>query len=276
MACDVRMIAPTLYQVLFPRTFRTTEIIASPLLSAIFGGRRQTDNAPFAFHLPHEDEFAICSLSMCSPYAGLAFPRRKMFYRRYVKLENTSPSELDRWRAALRSFVAKFAGGTGRIPLLKSPTHTCRVRLLMDLFPGARFLHIHRHPCAVYQSRRAELIRSSIGYSLQSCTDDPEDEIVAVYREMHEALFRDRLFVPQGRYHEVAYEELVREPLATLRGAYHHLGLGDFEKCAGTIQGYIDSLGVYEKNRHPPLPESTRCRLATEWRRSFEEWGYAP
>jgi hypothetical protein len=36
-------------------------------------------------------------------------------------------------------------GGTKPL-LIKSPVHTARVRLLLKLFPKAKFIYIHRHP----------------------------------------------------------------------------------------------------------------------------------
>jgi hypothetical protein len=36
--------------------------------------------------------------------------------------------------------------------ILKSPSHTARVRLLLELFPGARFIHISRNPYEIYSS----------------------------------------------------------------------------------------------------------------------------
>ena len=44
----------------------------------------------------------------------------------------------------------------GRLPpkplLVKSPVHTARVRMLLKLFPKARFLYIHREPLKVFAS----------------------------------------------------------------------------------------------------------------------------
>lgn len=36
--------------------------------------------------------------------------------------------------------------------MLKSPAHTARVALLLQLFPEAQFVYIHRDPLTVYQS----------------------------------------------------------------------------------------------------------------------------
>lgn len=34
--------------------------------------------------------------------------------------------------------------------LIKSPVHTARIGLLLDMFPRARFVYIHRHPLQVW------------------------------------------------------------------------------------------------------------------------------
>lgn len=54
-------------------------------------------------------------------------------------------------------FDCRKRGAPGRpappAPLLiKSPVHTARVRLVLGLFPRARFLYIHRDPYEVFQS----------------------------------------------------------------------------------------------------------------------------
>lgn len=36
--------------------------------------------------------------------------------------------------------------------LIKSPVHTARVKLLLELFPDAQFIYIHRHPFDVFKS----------------------------------------------------------------------------------------------------------------------------
>jgi hypothetical protein len=49
--------------------------------------------------------------------------------------------------------------GGGGVPLaspkpllIKSPVHTARVRTWLKLFPGAKFIYIHRHPLEVFKS----------------------------------------------------------------------------------------------------------------------------
>lgn len=275
LSCDDRFIAPTLYQVLFPHTFRSTEKRFSGILSALFAGPRGFDNVRFAFDLPNEDEFAVSLMTSCSPYMGRPFPRRRRHYERFLTFDGCSPGEIARWQAALKAFVEKFTGGCERIPLLKSPPHTCRIGLLLDLFPGARFVHVRRHPYAVYRSRRAQLVQMHVRHHLQRRdAHDIDEEIVSVYRKMHETFFCQRDLIPPGHYHEIEYDDLARDPLGQLRIAYRALSLGDLDDTVEAARRYLSSLGDYATNAYSDISASMRDRLADEWHKSFAEWGY--
>ena len=55
---------------------------------------------------------------------------------------------------------------------------------------------------------------------------------------------------------------------------YESLGLSGFEDLRPRLEGYLGSIAGYRKNRHDELPEPLRRRIAHEWGRSFDEWGY--
>lgn len=229
-----------------------------------------------AFDLPNEDEFAVCLLSRCSPYMSLVFPRRAAHYQRFMTLAQVSPAELSRWREALAEFVKKFSGATGRRPVLKSPPHTCRIRLLLELFPGAKFLHVHRHPHDVFRSRLAQLAAKKVRHNLQVWNDaEVEEQIVAVYREMHDSFFRERELIPGGCYHEIAFERLTSEPMAELRTAYRALELGDFNDPEADVAPYLKSVVGYSRNNYEELSITRRRWLSREWAQSFDEWHYS-
>jgi omega-hydroxy-beta-dihydromenaquinone-9 sulfotransferase len=59
-----------------------------------------------------------------------------------------------------------------------------------------------------------------------------------------------------------------------IRSVYEALRLPGFEDVRPRLEGYIGSIAGYRKNRHDELPEPLRRRIAHEWGRSFEEWGY--
>jgi hypothetical protein len=275
LALDPQYAAPTVFQVLNPHTFLSTERWAAPLADRLIVKRRYQDEMALGAGMPSEDEFATCIMTGLSPYMGWCFPEDGAYYERFLTFRDAQPSEIGRWKHALATFLKKLTLRYGRPLMLKSPPHTARIRLLLELFPDARFLHIHRDPYAVFCSTR-HMIR--VGQPLQQLRDGPvqdgDDTIIAVYTEMYDAYFEERALIPEGRLADVSYEDLDRQPVCVIGSIYESLGLSGFEDLRPRLEGYLASIADYRKNRHGDLPAELRRRLACEWGRSFNEWGY--
>jgi omega-hydroxy-beta-dihydromenaquinone-9 sulfotransferase len=276
LAADQRFAYPNVYQTSYPHTFLTTESRSAWLVGAMLPPTRPMDNVRQAPESPNEDEFAVGAMTFRSPCIGWVFPRRAEHYDRYLTFRGVPEREVAEWKQALVSYLKKLTWRYGRPLLLKSPPHTCRVKLLLDLFPEARFVHIHRNPLTVYQSTRHTLSRVFRLTRLQGGSGyDAEDSVLRRYREMYDAFFEERGLIPEGRYCEVGFEALEADPIGQVRRVYEALGLPDFGGAEPDLRAYVGSLSGFEKNRFPGLPAGVRDRVAGEWRRSFQEWGYS-
>ena len=91
-----------------------------------------------------------------------------------------------------------------------------------------------------------------------------------------EAFFDERRLIPQGSYHEIAFEDLEQEPLGQLRKLYAGLNLPDFQSAEAGMRQYIDTLHGHKRNEFPVLPHATQVRISNMWRLTIDEWGYAP
>ena len=277
LSLDPRFAYPTLLQALYPHTFLTSGAMLAPLMAALLTRRRPQDNMTQAAGSPAEDEFALCVATALSPYMAWVFPRSPVTYEKYLTFREAPAEDLARWKAALVWFLKKVTLVADRPLLLKSPPHTARVRLLLGLFPRARFVHVHRHPYAVFVSTRHLWRAGPATYQLQRPgAEDIDGRIISTYTVMYEAYFEDQGLIPPGQFCEVRYEELEGEPVRVVGAIYDALGLADFVPVQEPLEGYLRSIGGYRKNEYPELPEALRQRVAREWRRSFEEWGYAP
>jgi hypothetical protein len=92
---------------------------------------------------------------------------------------------------------------------------------------------------------------------------------------VYDAFFEERGLIPPGRYHEIAFEDLEKDPLGQMHRLYAALGLPDFAAVEPALRQYVASLSGYKKNAFKELPAELKRRLTTEWRRCFDEWGYA-
>jgi len=152
LARDERFVAPTYYEALYPHTFLTTQWLHASFIDRIIPHRRPMDNMFMGMNEPQEDEFALSCLTQLSFGLSWVFPRRAAHYDRFLTMRDCTAAEIERWKAALHFFVQKLTYKHALPLVLKSPPHTARIRLLLDVFPNARFVHIHRNPYDVFRS----------------------------------------------------------------------------------------------------------------------------
>ncbi len=278
LARDNRFAFPNLYQVLYPKTFLTTEVAFTRWMSKVLPKTRMgLDNVRLRWNVPYEDEFATAATSFRSPYLTLAFPRRRDHYDRFLTFQEASRKDIEAWQGSLIWFLKKLTWKYQKPLVLKSPTHTCRIRMLLEIFPEAKFVHLRRHPLAVFRSMKRMVSVGLKYWNLQSHRSiDWDQRIIQQYREMYDIFFHERSFIPAGHFHELSYEALESNPIEEVRKIYKALSLPDFSCFEIQLQGYLNSIKGYRKNVFPELSQEIRNRLAKEWSRCFEEWGYEP
>ncbi len=274
LAVDRRLATPNWYQVCYPHTFLTTEALVAGPSGFFVPDRRLQDNVRLGFDLPSEDEFALCAMTGLSPMVSWAFPQRASHYDRYLTFENVRDDEVQRWKAALVAFTRKLTWKYRKQLVLKSPPHTARIRLLLEVFPNAKFVHIRRDPYAVIRStvRMTEQIIDYIG--LQRPSADVEQRTIRQYREVYDAFFEQKALIPAGRLYELRYEDLESDPVGQMRACYQALDLPNFDDVEPDLQRYVATLSGFRKNAHAELDPATRQRIACECQQCFEEWGY--
>jgi len=277
LAQDDRFAFPNTYQVFYPQTFLTTEKLNSKLVEFFLPKMRPQDNVSMGIQEPQEDEFAFCSLTGRGFTMAWAFPRRAEHYDRYLTFREASAREVTEWKSALAWFIQKLSWKYGKPLVLKSPGHTCRIKLLLQLFPDAKFVHIHRNPYDVFQSTQ-HMVRKVMPWWALQVPDytNLDDGTIRQYKEVYDVFFEERELIPEGRFHEISFEALEADQIGQVRSVYEALALPDFMAVEPALRRYVESLSGYRKNRFPELSASLRKRIAGEWRRCFEEWGYAP
>lgn len=273
LARDQRFAYPNTFEVLLPHTFLTTQPTGSRVMRWLMPATRPMDNVRMGVSEPQEDEFALVASGLSFMLGLLIFPRNSQRYQPYLTLRDAAPEERQRWKEALSTFLRKLSFKYHRPLLLKSPAHTGRLNVLLELFPTAKFVHIHRHPYEVFQSTMHTWRKVQTFWGLQD-GDVTEARVLADYVEVYDAFFAERHRLTDENYCEVRYDELAADPIGELRRVYSSLGLPEFEQAEPTIREYAQSIEGYARNSYAQLPEATRERVFQAWRRSFEEWGY--
>lgn len=275
LATDERFAYPNLYQANFPHTFLLTEKLSAPLQSFFLPRERPYDHVALRMNAPYEDEFAICAASLLSPYMSAVFPRQAQYFDRFLTLRDVTLSERDQWRRTLLLFLKKLTYKYSKPLVLKSPTHTARIRWLLEMFPDAKFVHIHRHPFDVYRSV-THMYATGVRFGLLQDGNlvDWTERAVRQYKQMYEAFFEDRRLIPNGQFHQLAFDDLKQRPIESLQQVYDSLSLPSFAVAEPHIRRYLGAVSEYKQNTFAELPASDRDYIADQWKRSFHEWGY--
>lgn len=276
LGLDDRFACPNLYQVHFPHTFLSTEKNLSALVGFLLPRHRPYDNVRLALEVPDEDEFALCTWGLMTPYLAGVFSRRAEAYDQFLTMQDVSPAAVEAWKLALWSYVQKLTFKHSKPLILKSPPHTGRIKHLLHLFPDARFIHIHRDPTAVFQSYvHTHETGLPFGRLQRSDRLDWTERLIRQYKQLHEAYFEQRVLIPAGRFHEMTYEQLEHDPLGELQKLYESLSLPAFSHVEPTLRVYLDSQAGYRKNAFGELDRDVKERIKSEWRQCYEEWGYS-
>ncbi len=272
---DDRFAYPNFFQVQFPHVFLTLESLLSPLLNRVMQRRRVQDNVRLSANSPGEDEFALSFLSLCSPFMGTVFPERKAYYDRYLELVDISEEESERWNRSIVYFLQKQTFKYRKPVILKSPGHSCRIARLLKLFPDARFLCIHRHPYEVIQSNFHAVKLSREQWSLQKVERLEDREQIEQYRAIGERYLSEKSLLRDDRLYEVAYQQLMQDPIGELRCIYEELGLPDFSRAEPAFRSHLSGLTTYSKNKYPELSPQQKEEIYRSCRPLFTAWGYS-
>jgi hypothetical protein len=234
------------------------------------------DNVAFSLDAPQEEELALANMTPHSFAHAFVLPRRaQTLFRRYVLFEDLpddAKAELVEHYLTLLRKVALASGGERLI--LKNCTNTGRIPLLLDLFPDAKFIHIHRNPYNVFASTVHLHERLMSICQLQRIRiEQVERNVLAFYRGLMKKYLADRSLIPAENLVEVRYEDVECDPLPQLRGIYRRLGLPGFSYAEPAFRSYIKSIRGYRKNTYD-LERDAIARINAQWAFAFAEWGY--
>lgn len=275
LGVDPRFAYLNTYQASYPDTFLITERFGAPAVRFFAPRTRAFDNVRVACDVPQEDEIAMTTALRISPYMSGVFPQRAAHYDRFLTFRDATADEVARWRAGLLQLLKKLSFKYHKPLVLKSPPHTGRIKLLLDIFPQAKFVHIHRDPYVVIQSTLHMIRVAREWIRLQNgAVVDWTERALRQYREMYDAYFEEQPLIPAGNFHDMAFVDLDRDPLGELRRMYTALKLPAFDEVEPAIANYVQSLSSYAKNKFPEIPADLKAQVREYCARGFDEWAY--
>lgn len=269
----------TLYQVLFPDSFLTTGQVGPELLKSAVPEKRSYDNVTQNFFESAEDEIGLMKLTGgLSFYGAIMFPDRAAEYEKYIDFLDATPQERRRFKEAFLLFIKKIMIATGgKRVVVKSCPHSARIRMILDLFPDAKFIHIHRHPARAFGSmvhmRQKVDWENFFHVPSAQFLDQRWEQVATVGSRLYTRLIEDRRLIPEGNLVEIAYQDLVGHELPILKNVYERLEIPDWGQFERVITPYLRSIEGYKVNKlkiEPALEEFVYDR----WRIVYDTYGY--
>ncbi|WP_053076562.1 sulfotransferase [Caenimonas sp. SL110] len=238
--------------------------------------KRYMDNVALAAKSPSEEEVALAVLAPGSFWHGYYFPKKMDdYFDRYVLFKGIADHELTGWKNAYDYLLRKLSfAQQGKPLLLKNPPNTSRISVLKAMFPGAKFVHIHRNPYEVFVSRMAQFNKAVLKKALQPITrDEWHARTLRYYVDMMDAHLEQRKDLPDHQYVEVSFDELRRAPLATIEKIYSQLQIESFGTAQAPIKAYLQTLGSYEQNQYQ-MDTALTDLIYQHWHRTIDMWDY--
>lgn len=275
LVLDDEHTCPTTYECFCPHHVLLTEGIGSKLLRFLVPPKRPMDNMALGWDRPQEDEFALCSMGIPSPYRTIAFPNHGPECSEYLDFEGVPEEDISRWKQGLMWFVKMLTCKDPRRLILKSPPHTSRLKALLEMFPDAKFVYLVRNPYVVFPST-CHLWKSL--YKTHAYQDPTleglEEYVFDNFERMHKKFEETRDLIPEGNLTVLRYEDLVSDPIENMRNIYEQLQLGDFQTVLPGIEQYFEDAAGYQTNRYRKLDPEIRQQIIERWGPFIEQYGY--
>ncbi len=267
------------YQGFFAKGFLCTEWLLKRPFNFIIratGFLHPAHRIPFHFDLPAEEDVSMVSgaFRLASNF-GQLFPRSfRYFWDKTVFFETSTADERAAFEQELSSFIDRVSVANGdKQLLLKSPPQTARVAMLKRLYPNAKFVFIHRDPYLVFVSN-LKLWRTFQDVCFQQFTDaQAREHVLWSFDKVLSRYEADKQLLGPSELVEIRYEDLLADPMASLRKIYAGLQLPGFEAAAPNFQAYLDERHGQNRDRYE-LSAADVADVERHWGRWLTKWGY--
>lgn len=274
---DKQFVCLDAFQAFFFNVAFVSKTVMKPILNTFMPSTRPQDNVKIDANSPQEEEHPLTNRTEKSGMQVFFFPKNLSYFTKYNLFEDVSEKEIKEWKKIYLDLLKKillFQDKNKRL-LLKNPHNTGRIKVLMELFPNAKFIYIHRNPYEVYSSTRVLYKKAVSTQFLQDFSEDEiEERILFCYRKTLERYLEYRDLIPKEQLYEVAYSDLDKDPLTQMKKIYDHLKIGDYDSVEDNFKDYLNSVKNFKKNKPLNIPPSIHERINKEWKFAFDEWGY--
>jgi omega-hydroxy-beta-dihydromenaquinone-9 sulfotransferase len=246
---DRQFTAPTIIQTVLPDHFLFSTKYYLPFFKKIMPEKRPMDEVELKPFAAMEDEFALVRMGSASPFLRVIFPSGKTKFLSDFGEFIPEGKELVKWKKNFLTFTKRITFLTGKQIVFKNPYHTPRMLLLSTMFPGARFIHLVRHPYKIIPSGINMWDIVSRENALKGGWEKPTiDEASVILEKFFRYVDENKSRLGKKEFTEIKYEDLEASPVDEIKRLYKELDLEFSAEFEERIIQFIEEKKNYKKN----------------------------
>jgi len=245
-------------------------------MRSLIPDKRPGDNVRLNVAFPQEEEFALTNINPLNYYQFMYFPADyNEYYDKYIRMNGMTDRVYSSWKKDYERMVKKAMINTGgNIPLLKNPCNTGRIKVMLEMYPKAKFIFIIRNPIIVFLSSKKFFTELLPTLWFHAATEaELEEMIFSIYDQMINDYLETKALIPVENLIEIKFEEYEREPLNFLKNLYDQFRIAAYEKTKPVFHTYIESMSGYRKNTYE-ISRTLLDKIIDRWGFSMELWDY--
>ncbi|MBQ3332336.1 MAG: sulfotransferase, partial [Thermoguttaceae bacterium] len=158
--------------------------------------------------------------------------------------------------------------------LLTSPPHTARSKAILERFPDAKFVYLHRDPYTLFPSTYNLWMKLSRTHGVQIPRgENLQEKVFCDFERMDAAYQEDIHLLRDDQLIDISFDQLTGAPIETLQKIYEKLRLGDFDLYRQKFVDFAATQKNYKKNKFEIDPE-IRSEITRRWHGYIERYGY--
>lgn len=268
---------PTTFQTVFPNNLFAFQRILKFSMNIFLPDKRPGDGLPLRVDQPQEEEFAIGNEIDYSFYYWMYFPKDAPYFRDiHFSSDKIPEGREQQWKDNYQRFVKRSLLNTkGEVFISKNPPNTARIKWILDLYPDAKFVFMHRNPYEVFRSTKKFFSGVIPPLQFQDIHTSLFDEhVLESYIALHKAYFEQRDLIPKKNLIEVAYEDLIVDPYQVIYKLAEQFSFPALSRIKDGLQTKIEeSKGHQIDNYH--LDATTIKKINVRWSLFFTRFGYS-
>ncbi|MDA3953401.1 MAG: sulfotransferase [Bacteroidales bacterium] len=261
LAFDSNLVTSNVFQGSIPDSFLTSRKSYEPIMGRALKGTRPMDQVKLSMDEPLEDEYALFRLTSYSPLEHVIFPKSKEYFLNHFPDFLPTNEKLLKWKEAVKYFYKKLTLENNKVILIKNPFHSFRIKVLNEIFPNARYIHIIRHPHKVVPSTiRMWNIVGTQNSMNNKWTKPKVHETSNLLVKMMQKVDSDLSEISKDRYFEIKFEDLEKDPINEIKSIYKHLNVDFSSEFEKQINKFLISVKEYQKNKYI-MPEGDKLEI---------------